>query len=550
MKHIFFQVLLITGLIFAQNVRGQALDRNELEAKIDSLIPSQINDTTPGLVIGVIQHGELIFSKGYGLANLAYGLPNDPAKVYNIGSVSKQFLGYAFAMLHVEGVLNIDDPVNKYLEDWPEFDEPVTVRHLLTHTSGYREAYALSGLAGRPTGIDRLSRDECLEVVRKQPELEFSPGSQFIYNSTAWVILAEIFENVTGQPANVWVTANILDPLGMDDTQIESYVGEVINNAAESYSYEEGKGYVNEKSNRAIFGAADIYTNMQDMAKWVNNFKTTEIGGKKVNALFLDPYILSNGINSGYALGIFTNPYRGLERYSHNGGHEAFITQLSYYPEQNLGIFQVTNFGRDGMLRSTRIAELLIEEQMKSNGGTEIERKKVKVKKLEELAGLYVISKLNRTINLTVVEETLTIDGRTELIPIETNIFRIDGSDSKFRFETLQNSSTQLTIARNNSNETYTKAEPWTPSESDLTTFEGDYWSDELETVYHIHVQNNQLTIKHRWLDDVSLEPVCADLFNSERGYFVKFTRNKEGEISGFNINSSRTLNVFFHRKE
>ena len=81
-------------------------------------------------------------------------------------------MGYAFAMLHVEGKLNIDDPVSKYLDPWPEFDQVVTLRHLLTHTSGYREAYTMSNLAGRSVGVDRLSRDECLEVVRRQPELE------------------------------------------------------------------------------------------------------------------------------------------------------------------------------------------------------------------------------------------------------------------------------------------------------------------------------------------------------------------------------------------
>ena len=141
------------------------MDRKELEIKIDALIPIEINDSTPGLVVGIVQRGELVFSKGYGLANMSYGISNSPKMVYNIGSVSKQFLGYAFAMLHVEGALNIDDPVNKYFEDWPEFKHTVTLRHLLTHTSGYREAYTLSNLAGRFIGVDRLSREECLEVV-------------------------------------------------------------------------------------------------------------------------------------------------------------------------------------------------------------------------------------------------------------------------------------------------------------------------------------------------------------------------------------------------
>ncbi|VAW18793.1 Beta-lactamase class C-like and penicillin binding proteins (PBPs) superfamily, partial [hydrothermal vent metagenome] len=158
MKKLITCILFYFILFYFQNSNALALNIKQLETKIDALIPPEINDTTPGLVIGIVQNGKLIFSKGYGLANITYGIPNDPKMVYNIGSVSKQFLGYAFAMLHVQGVLNLDDPVSKYLDNWPEFKYKVTLRHLLSHTSGYREAYTLSILAGRVIGVDRLSR--------------------------------------------------------------------------------------------------------------------------------------------------------------------------------------------------------------------------------------------------------------------------------------------------------------------------------------------------------------------------------------------------------
>ena len=222
MKTIIFYFFLCTSVIFTSSISGQVIDKNYLETKIDALIPKAINDTTPGFVIGIVKNGELIFSKGYGFANLSYGIANSPQMVYNLGSVSKQFLGYAFAMLHVTGKLNLDDPVGKYLEDWPEFKHKVTLRNLLTHTSGYREAYTISNLAGRIIGIDRLSRNECLDVVRRQPNLEFIPGSRWTYNSTAYVILAEVFEKVTGVEADKWVEKNILKPLKMKSTQIEN----------------------------------------------------------------------------------------------------------------------------------------------------------------------------------------------------------------------------------------------------------------------------------------------------------------------------------------
>ncbi|MGB3799567.1 MAG: serine hydrolase domain-containing protein [Lewinella sp.] len=445
----------------------------DLEARIDSLVPPLVHDGTPGLVVGVVQNGELVFGKGYGLANLAYGIPNDPEMVYNIGSVTKQFLGYAFAMLHVADSLDLDDPVGKYLDDWPEFDEPVTLRHLLTHTSGYREAYTMSELAGRAVGVDRLSREESLTVVRRQSKLEFRPGSRYTYNSTAWVILAEVLAEVTGEPADEWVTENVLQPLGMDASQIESYVGEPIRNAAESYNYVPTLGYVNEHSNRALFGGADLYVNLPDLAKWIDNYKTAVLGGPEVNALFLDPYTLTDGTNSEYGLGIQINEYRGLRRYRHTGGHEAFVTQLSYYPEQDVGIIVISNSGGQSAVPSMDIADRVLAD----------------------------------------VLEPVT----------EKPANQMPKSD--------------------------TETPGWEPTTDILAEYTGDYYSEELETVYHLVVEEGRLLVRHRWLGDVRLRAVTEDAF-AAAGFEVRFERNAEAKVSGFAINSGRTLGVWFERTE
>ncbi|PWI31039.1 hypothetical protein DI383_06275 [Flavobacteriaceae bacterium LYZ1037] len=549
MKYVYLFVLFSIGYIYSPTIQGQVIDLNHIESKIDALIPKTVNDTTPGLVIGIVQNGKLIFSKGYGLANMSYHIPNDSKMLYNIGSVSKQFLGYAFAMIQIEGKININDPVSKYLEDWPEFDQQVTIKHLLSHTSGYREAYTMSGLSGRDIGVDRLSREECLEVVRKQPELEFEPGSSYTYNSTAWVILAEVFEKAVGVSAAEWVKLNILKPLDMKDTQIETYVGEVMINAAESYSYSEDKGYTNEKSNRAIFGAADVNTSVQDITKWITNYSKSMLGGDAVNNLFLEPFVLNNGINSGYALGINVGSYRGLKRYRHTGGHEAFITQLSYYPNQDTGIFTVSNFGGKGIISTTKIADLLLEEfiidtDYKYKGIT------IEKEKLEQLTGLYLASTLNQTINLTLIEDTLSINGRTKLIPVKSNTFQINGSDEQIIIDTLPSGKTQLTALKTNSKDIFERVESWVPNPEQLTNFEGDYWSDELETLYHIQVVNNQLVVQHRWNEDIFLKPISKDFFATDYGMYVKFNRNKKGEVSELSIYSGRTLNVIFKRNK
>lgn len=543
MKHLILIGLLYLGL---GSIEAQTIDKAELVKNIEALIPKAINDTTPGLIVGVVHKGELIFSKGYGLANLSYDKPNDPNMVYNTGSVSKQFLGYAFAMLAVDGKLNLDDPVSQYLDNWPTFKHKVTLRHLLSHTSGYREAYTMSNLAGRIIGTDKLSREECLNVVRRQPELEFVPGSRYTYNSTAWVILAEVLKKVTGEEADQWVTNNILKPLNMNDTQIESYVGEVIKNAAESYSYSD-KGYTNQNSNRAIFGAAEIYSNIPDLMTWVMNYDSAQIGGKEVNKLFLDPFILNNGKSSGYALGIDVGEYKGLKRYRHTGGHEAFATQLSYFPDYQLGLITISNYGGTGWLATSKIADLILSNFIKTPKPKDDKTVKVAKKQLKQFVGHYVSEKGNDTALITLEGDSLRGDNEYTLIPISKNTFRIENWNGKLKFDASKKGTT-LTIT-DSDEVNYHQVESWEASKSKLETYEGHFFSEELETTYHLKVTDGKLSIHHRWLGEIELKPFAKDVFKTNRGFHLMFSRDAQNQISGLVINSGRTLNVKFDKQ-
>ncbi len=543
-----YYLLFVILITLSTRTLAQGIRTFEIEAKIDSLIPSRVKDSTPGLVVGIVKDGKLIFNKGYGLGNMAYKIPNDSKMVYNLGSVTKQFLGYAFAMLHSQGKLNLDDSVNMYLDDWPTFDHPVTLRHLLTHTSGYREAYTISELVGRAIDVDRLTQDECLQVIRNQPSLEFIPGTRHTYNSTTYVVLSEILKKVTDTPADEWVEKNIFKPLEMNSTQIESYVGELITNASESYSFDREKGYSNEKSNRAIFGAADIYSSVEDLAKWFTIFRSDVLGGNETQNEFLKPFILTDGTNSEYALGIRAEMHNGLKVYHHTGGHENFVSQLRYYPDSDLGIIVLTNFGRNGWLSASRVAELFLEAEMTVAPQKELKVISLKKDKLTQLEGIYVAQTLNGTLNLSVADESLTLNGRNPLVPISENNFGIKGWSGEIEIE-HSSQSTFLHLI-DGQKETYYKVEKWEDNGEQLKTYEGKYWSDELEIVYNLYIENGELNVKNRWFGIMKLQPISKDFFESNKGYYVKFTRNQQGEISGLNINSERTLNVHFNRIE
>lgn len=541
-------LIAVITLLFAGTACNDFGQRLNLEYEIDEMIPEAVNDTTPGMIVGVVQNGDIIFQKGYGLANLNYDIPNNPEMVYNIGSVAKQFLGYAFAMQHVAGTLNIDDPVSNYLEDWPEFEETVTIRHLLNHSSGYREAYTMSNLAGRTIGVDRMSPEEALEVVRRQPKLEFPPDSRYTYNSTAWVILAEIFEDATGVPAADWVEENILDALEMNDTQIETHVGQVIENAAESYSYSDDIGYTNLKSNRAIFGAADIFMNVPDAVKWINNMKTAELGGQEVLDLFLEPNELSNGTNNGYAMGIYNGEYRGLKRYRHTGGHAAFGTQLSYYPDYDLGIFIVSNFNR-AWLPSESIAELILGDQMEPVISYEDERVELSDEMQSGLTGRYINEDRNDMFEISVDDGKLMVDGQVEIIPVGDGVFRINGSTARYELE-MDDEPVKVMASGNDGDQTYEKVDEWQPDESDLADYAGEYVSDEIDSIMRLSVnEEGMLQIQHRWMGTSPLEPLARDVFRAGNGMMLEFEKDGTGNVTGFYANSGRTLDVWFGKE-
>ncbi|MAJ51351.1 MAG: hypothetical protein CMB82_07045 [Flammeovirgaceae bacterium] len=544
--------------IYANGQEIKGLNLEGLEDKIESLVPNAVKDSTPGLVIGIFQNEELIFSKGYGMANLSYNISNSPEMLYNLGSVSKQFLGYAFAILQSEGKVNIDDPVGEYLDNWPEFNQKVTIRHLLSHTSGYREAYSMSELAGRTIGIDRLTRDECLEVVRRQAKLEFAPGSRFTYNSTAWVILAEILERVTEQSAHAWVTENVLVPMGMKTAHIESFVGEVIPNAAESYYFEKGLGYGAPKSNRAIFGAADVYASINDIFHWFSNFQTQKVGNESVMDIFLSPYELNDGTSTQYGFGIRNSMHKGLKLYSHTGAHESFLTQLRYYPENNFGIIAISNFEGNGWIATNQIAEYVLAEYMTFFEKIKHKAFDISMEQIKQLEGTYLSPYRNEVTNLAIINDTLTIWGGMQIIPISENRFYSKSWGGEFEFIKKEGHSTQLIIAYEPvwaigtgvTESKYQKVDEWTPSLKDLKKYESSYRSKELETNYTIILKGNQLAIQHRWLGEIGLTPITDDMFRSDQDWFVEFRRSKTNEIIGFNINSNRTLNVFFEKNK
>ena len=334
------------------------------EGKIDQLLAAWDRQDSPGASIAVVKNGKVIFKKGYGSANLEYDHPLQPSSVFQVASVSKQFTAFAIATLVTEGKIGLKDPVSKYIAEFPDFGTPVTIEHLVHHTSGLRDLFSFLALAGWH-GDDYISKNHILRMVERQRELNFVPGAEYSYSNTGYVLMGEIVARVTGKPFVQWVQENVFTPLQMKSSFINDRYTRIVPNRANAYFASEGE-YNNDLLVYSSIGETGLHTTVEDLAKWVINFQTKAVGSDATHALMLQRGILNDGDTISYAFGLRNSEYRGLPIITHSGSHSGYRTFMGYFPEEDLGIIVFSNAGGSISASGTAygIAEIYMEERM------------------------------------------------------------------------------------------------------------------------------------------------------------------------------------------
>lgn len=333
-------------------------------ARVDQIM-SDYDSTTPGGVVAVVQDGKLVFARGYGLANLEHGIPNSPATTYHMASVSKQFTAFAILLLAQQGKLSLDDDIRKHLPELHDFGTPITIRHLVHHTSGLRDQWTLWAMAGGRLD-DVITQNDLLNLIQRQRELNFAPGSEHMYSNTGYTLLAEIAARVAREPFGVWMKRTVFDPLGMTHTQIFDDHERIVKGRAESYRRNEQTGqWVKSVLSYANRGATSLFTTAPDLALWLDNFRTGKVGGAALIEQMKQRGVLNRGDTLGYAFGIVHGKQRGLATIGHGGADAGFRTGVTYFPELNAGIIVL---GNDASFNPGRIgndmAEAFFAERM------------------------------------------------------------------------------------------------------------------------------------------------------------------------------------------
>lgn len=295
----------------------------------------------PGAAALVARGAQIEYLDASGMANLELGVPLAPDMIFEIGSITKQFTAAAIMMLAGEGRLSVGDPITRYLPDYPDYGDGITIENLLTHTSGIFSYTNIDGYMSAGVRMD-VSVGELIDLFKDLP-VEFAPGERWKYSNSGYILLGAIIESVSGMSYETFMRTRIFEPLALDHTSYGSRL-RVIPNRAAGYGFLEGE-WVNAPflSMTQPYSAGALMSTVEDLYQWSRAL----FGGRVISDESLKrmttPYVLNDGDTTTYGYGLSLREVRGRRAIGHGGGIFGYLTDEMYVPEADLFVAVFAN---------------------------------------------------------------------------------------------------------------------------------------------------------------------------------------------------------------
>ncbi len=394
-------------------------------AEIDAVFAQWDRPDSPGAALAVVRDGEIVYSRGYGMANLEHGVPITPETVFYIGSTSKQFVAASIHLLAEAGKLSLDDNIREHVPEIPAYNQPITIRHLLHHTSGLRDYLTLWSLAGR-NFADSMPEEQILDLLSRQQALNFPPGDQYMYSNSGYFLLAVIVKRVSGLSLREFAEENIFSPLGMANTHFHDDRNMIVRNRAQGHLIREDSSLALYTSSFDRVGSGGLHTTVRDLFRWDQNFyhNTLGKGGQELISRLLIRGILNSGDTLTYASGLRVEQYRGLNTISHSGSFVGYEAQLLHFPEQHFSVICLCNLSNmNPSALAQRVADVcladLLEPEVEQEAAASPPSEKTEAapfapESLAAYVGTYHSSELLATYRLTLEEGQIKLRPRYE----------------------------------------------------------------------------------------------------------------------------------------
>ena len=492
-------------LLFALSARADVAE------KVDAVFADYAKKDAPGCAVGVAQGGTIVLERAYGMANLEYDVPLSPATIFEAGSVSKQFTAAAVLLLAGDGKLSLDDPVRKYIPELPDSAAAVTIRQILSHTSGLRDWGTIVSLAGWRRGTRLVTHGHVLEVLARQRALNFPPGTQWSYSNSGYNLAAMIVERVSGKSFPEFTRERLFVPNGMTHSSWRDDYTRVVKGRATAYDPNGDGSYSADMDIENIYGNCCLLTTVGDLLRWNLNFRGP------VRAMMEVPAKLTGGITTDYGFGLFLGTDGEVYHSGATAGWRAFLT---HRPKEGLDIAVICNRGDAGtgsLAEKVAAAFRSAAAQpppSESGGSATVLRD-----------GLYVDKTTHAILR---IKDNAIVRG-PKLTPLGQKRFR-GGRNVEIRFD----GDTLHLITIHKPEAIYARvAEATTPK---LDDYAGAYASDEVGATYRVSVADGKLVAKLAPVRTWKLEPTYADGFMAPGGELLHFTRDANGRVDGVDI--------------
>lgn len=363
--------LLLTGLTLLS-----CGERQTPAEQVDALLAPWSQGATPGAAILVIQDGQILLKKGYGLANLENKQPIEPDTAFLLCSITKQFTAMAVMILAERGKLRYEDALSGFFPEFPPYAQKITIRHLLQHTAGLPEYDDLLIAAGRidgfwprsaksrPSAFEPTAKD-ILRLLAKQKEPRFAPGEKWEYSNSGYVVLAQIVEKASGQTFAQFLQQEIFGPLGMKRSRLYDETRPAIEKRATSYRLAPNGVYrdIDYAPQNAVYGGDNIYSTIEDMYLWDQALSTEKLVRAATLREAFTPGRLNDGTATRYGFGWGLQQALGREALAHSGSWLGFRTYILRFPDQRFTVVVLSNLAEfEPDVMATEVSKVYLEE--------------------------------------------------------------------------------------------------------------------------------------------------------------------------------------------
>jgi CubicO group peptidase (beta-lactamase class C family) len=466
------------------------------ESKVDAIF-AKWGAATPGCAVGVATDGKPVLAKGYGMADLEHDVRISPESIVEGGSVSKQFTAAAVMLLARDGRLSLDDQVRQYIPELPDYRTPLTIRHMLNHTSGLRDWGNLAAIAGWPRTTRLHTHAHVLEIVARQKALNFMPGTQWSYSNTGFNLAAIIVERVSGKTFQEFTRVRLFEPLGMTHTSWRDDYTRVVKGRALAYAERDGVFHTDMPFEN-VYGNGGLLTTVGDLLKWNEHYDAPASADAAITAEQQRAGHFSDGRTLGYAFGLFVGTYKGLHEVYHSGSTAGYSAFLTRFPDQKVSVAVLCNAANANATQYAHaVADLYLGNRVKPAAPLPT----LTAAELDAAAGLY--RSLLTGVAVTIGRGTETMRGRK---------WTFDGHGGAVAGDESAAVSSSMTP------EHYERVPPATYTDAQLAALAGTYVSDEAETTLTAVVESHALVLKRRPDTSIKLTPTYANAFTADHG--------------------------------